>query len=158
PVIVGHVSMHGCVLNSAAMKKWNISAATKTPPGGIIVRKPGTDEPWGLIMETAFLPIFAALPKPNREKEVAWSRAGQMLYATAGITTAHEGATHADEIELIKRATEGGANIIDIIAYPFIKDLDKVLEANPVSGWGKYHKKFKIGGVKITIDGSPQGK
>ena len=28
----------------------------------------------------------------------------------------------------------------------------------PVADWGKYNKGFKIGGVKITIDGSPQGK
>ena len=158
PVIVGHVSMHGGVLNSAALKKWGISAATKTPPGGIIVRKPGTDEPWGLIMETAFLPIFASLPKPTREEEIAWSRAGQLLYARAGITTAHEGATHADEIEVMKRAAKAGANMIDIVAFPFITELDKVLEANPVSMFGKYIDRLKIGGVKITIDGSPQGK
>ena len=109
-------------------------------------------------METAYPPVFASLPKPTREQEIEWTRAGQMLYAQAGITTAHEGATHADEIEIIKRATDGGANMIDIIAYPFITDLDKVLAAHPVSGWGKYDKHFKIGGVKITIDGSPQGK
>ena len=158
PVLVGHVSMHGAVLNSAAMRKWNITAETKTPPGGIIVRKPGSNEPAGLIMETAYLPIFASLPRPTREQEIEWSRAGQMLYARVGITTAHEGATHADDLEVMTRVTNAGANIIDIIAYPFITDLDKVLEANPVSGWGKYVKGLRIGGVKITIDGSPQGK
>jgi predicted amidohydrolase YtcJ len=109
-------------------------------------------------METAYLPIFASLPKPTREQEAEWSRAGQMLYAEAGITTAHEGATHADELEVMKRAAEAGANIIDVIAFPFITDLDKVLENNPVSTWGKYVKRLKIGGVKITIDGSPQGR
>jgi predicted amidohydrolase YtcJ len=41
PILAGHVSMHGAVLNSAAMKKWNVSTATRTPPGGVIVRKPG---------------------------------------------------------------------------------------------------------------------
>ncbi len=158
PVLVGHVSMHGAVLNSAAMKKWNITAETRTPPGGVILRKPGSNEPAGLLMETAFLPIFASLPKPTREQEIDWSRAGQMLYARAGITTAHEGATHADELEVMKRVASAGANIIDIIAYPFITDLDKVLEANPVSGWGQYVQRLKIGGVKITIDGSPQGR
>jgi predicted amidohydrolase YtcJ len=98
PVLVGHVSMHGAVMNSAAMKKWNITAATRTPPGGVIVRKPGSDEPAGLFMETAWLPVFSSLPKPTRQQEVQWSRAGQMVYARAGITTAHEGATHADEL------------------------------------------------------------
>ncbi|MGH6623578.1 MAG: amidohydrolase family protein, partial [Burkholderiaceae bacterium] len=47
PVLVGHVSLHGGVLNSAALKKFGFSAATKTPPGGIIVRKTGTNEPYG---------------------------------------------------------------------------------------------------------------
>ena len=32
PVMVGHVSLHGAVLNSAALRKYGISAATKTPP------------------------------------------------------------------------------------------------------------------------------
>ena len=92
PVMVGHVSMHGAVLNSAAMKQFGISAKSKTPPGGVILRKPGSNEPAGLLMETAFLPIFSKLPRPSAEQEVAWSRAGQMLYAASGITTAQEGA------------------------------------------------------------------
>jgi predicted amidohydrolase YtcJ len=85
-VLVGHVSLHGGVLNSSALKKFGFSAATKTPPGGIIVRKPGTNEPYGLIMETAFLPVFSSLPAPTPAQEVEWTRAGQRLYAAAGIT------------------------------------------------------------------------
>jgi len=158
PVLVGHVSMHGAVMNSAALRKFGISSETKTPPGGVIVRKEGTNEPYGLVMETAYLPVFSALPKPTREQEAASTRAGQMLYAEAGITLAHEGATHADELELMKRATAAGANVIDVVAYPFITDLEKVLEKNPAAGWGRYDRRLKIGGVKITIDGSPQGK
>ena len=56
PVRVDHVSMHGAVLNSLALKKYGYSAATVTPPGGVIVRKPGTNEPYGLIMETRLPP------------------------------------------------------------------------------------------------------
>jgi predicted amidohydrolase YtcJ len=158
PVIVGHVSMHGAVLNSTALKRWNIGPETETPTGGVIVRKPGTQEPYGLIMETAYLPIFASLPAPTPEQEIEWSRAGQMLYAAAGITTAHEGATHAADLELMQRVARAGANIIDIIAYPFITDLDEVMDKYPVETWGKYNNHLKIGGVKITSDGSPQGR
>ncbi len=158
PVIVGHVSMHGGVLNSLALEKYGISAATETPPGGIIVRKPGTREPWGLIMETAYLPVFAALPKPTPGQEASWSRAGQTLYAESGITLAHEGATHADDLELIQRVAATGANLIDVVAYPFMTDLDRIVAANPVSEWGQYRNRVKIGGVKITVDGSPQGR
>ena len=60
-----------------------------------------------------------------------------MLYAAAGVTTAHEGATHAAELALMKRAAAGGATIIDVIAYPFITDLDAVLKDNPVAELGQ---------------------
>jgi heat shock protein HslJ len=36
--------------------------------------------------------------------------------------------------------------------------VDKVLAEFPVSDWGKYQNRFKVGGVKITLDGSPQGR
>ncbi|GJO47932.1 N-substituted formamide deformylase precursor [Mycobacterium marinum] len=158
PVLVGHVSLHGAVLNSAAMQKFGISADTETPPGGVIVRKEGSTEPDGLIMETAFLPIFASLPKPTPEQEVQWSIAGQLLYAAVGITTAHEGLTHAADIALLRRAAAGGADLIDVIAYPFILELDEVLPENPADTFGTYHNRLKLGGVKITLDGSPQGR
>jgi predicted amidohydrolase YtcJ len=58
----------------------------------------------------------------------------------------------------MRRAAEAGANIIDVVAYPFITDVEKVLAELPVSEWGKYSNRFKVGGVKISIDGSPQGR
>jgi len=158
PVRIDHVSMHGGVLNSLALKYYGISADTKTPPGGIIVRKPGTNEPYGLIMETAFLPVFEKSEPMTKQQEIEWTKAGQMLYAQAGITTAHEGATHLPQLHTIKRASDAGSNIIDVIAFPFITDLDNILKEFPLASWGKYNNGFKIGGVKITIDGSPQGK
>jgi hypothetical protein len=158
PVMVNHVSMHGAVLNSAAFKKYGISAKTKTPPGGIILRKPGSNEPAGLIMETAYLPVFSELPQPTPDEQVELSRKGQMLYAAAGITTAQEGLTHAADVAVIQRAAAAGVQIIDVVSYPFILDLDKVLANNPANTFGKYVNHVKLGGVKITMDGSPQGK
>jgi hypothetical protein len=158
PVRIEHVSMHGAVMNSLALKYYGISAATKTPPGGVIVRKPGTSEPYGLIMETAFLPVVAKSEAMTKEQEIAWTKAGQTLYAEAGVTTAHEGATHLPQLQTMMRAAEAGANIIDVVAFPFITDLDKTLEAIPIADWTKYRNRLKIGGVKITIDGSPQGR
>ena len=158
PVRVDHVSMHGAVLNSLALKQYGINAKTKTPGGGIIVRKPGTNEPYGLIMETAFLPVFEQTPPLTPEQEIEGTKAAHRMYAEAGITTAQEGATHLAQLQTIKRAADAGANSIDVVAFPFITDLDKILAEFPVEQWGKYNQRFKIGGVKITIDGSPQGR
>jgi predicted amidohydrolase YtcJ len=70
PVRIEHVSMHGAVLNSLALKKYGITATTKTPEGGVIVRKPGTEEPWGLIMETAFLPVVEKTEPMTAQQEI----------------------------------------------------------------------------------------
>lgn len=158
PVRIEHVSMHGAVFNSLALKYYEINAETETPPGGVIVRKPGTKEPWGLIMETAFLPVVAKSEPMTAQQEITATRAGQMLYAETGVTTAHEGATHLPQFQTIKRASDAGANLIDIVAYPFITDADKILAEYPLEKWTKYENRFKLGGVKITLDGSPQGR
>ncbi len=158
PVIVQHVSLHGGVLNSAALRKWGITADTPTPRGGVIVRKEGGNEPDGLLMETAFLPVFASLPKPTPSQEIEWSKAAQAMYAAAGITTAQEGLSHQADIDLIYRAAQGGATLIDVVAYPFILELDTVLQTYPPEMFGTYRNRVKLGGVKITLDGSPQGR
>jgi predicted amidohydrolase YtcJ len=158
PVRIDHVSMHGAVLNSLALKQFGIDAKTKTPAGGVIVRKPGTNEPWGLIMETAFQSVFEQTPPLTPQQEIDGTKAAQRMYAEAGITTAQEGATHLAQLQTIKRATEAGANSIDVVVFPFVTDLNKILTDFPVAAWGKYDRHLKIGGAKITIDGSPQGR
>lgn len=158
PVLVIHVSLHGAVLNSAALTKFGYSSKTVTPEGGIIVRKPGTNEPYGLIMETAFLPVFANLPKPTPEQQLQQLKDGQMIYATAGVTTAQEGATHKTDLDILANGAKQNALFIDVIAYPFILDLPAVLKDHPFTEFASYNNHLKIGGVKITEDGSPQGK
>jgi len=58
----------------------------------------------------------------------------------------------------MQRAAAAGANIIDVVAYPFVTDFDAVLAANPIGTWGRYVNHVKLGGGKITLDGSPQGR
>ena len=60
-VMLIHVSGHGAILNSLALAASGIDENTVTPPGGIINRLPGSNEPAGLIMETAYLPAMQAL-------------------------------------------------------------------------------------------------
>jgi predicted amidohydrolase YtcJ len=158
PVMVMHVSLHGAVLNSKALEQFGYSEKTETPPGGIIVRKPGTNEPYGLIMETAFLPIFSQLPKPSEEELMQQVKDGQMIYAEAGVTTAQDGASHLADVEIIQKAADNKALFIDVVSYPFITEFDTIFKLYSVEDFGKYKNKFKLGGIKITIDGSPQGR
>ena len=53
------------LLASECQEPGSVLPLGSAAPGGVIVRKPGTNEPYGLIMETAFLPVFSGLPKPT---------------------------------------------------------------------------------------------
>ena len=158
PVAIIHVSMHGAVINSRAMEKYGYTDGMPTPPGGVIVRRNGTQELDGLLMESAMLPMYEKLPVPTPETELGDARAGQLIYAAAGVTTAHEGATHAPQLAMFQRIAAAKGFFIDVVAYPFMTDIDNVTKTTPFSSWGKYDNHFKVGGCKITIDGSPQGK
>src|SRR5271168_482167 len=158
PVMVIHVSGHGAVLNSAALKKFNITAKTPTPPGGVILRKPGSQEPAGLLMETAYLPVFSQMPKPTEAEMLDRMNAAQQIYASNGYTTAQEGATHGHDVEFLKKAASQNRLYLDIVSLPLFIDLPAVLEKYPAGTWGSYDNRFKLGGVKTVWDGSPQGK
>jgi len=158
PVMVQHVSLHGAVFNSVALKKYQITRDTPTPKGGVILRKPESDEPAGLVMETAFLPIFSSMPKPGEAEMLERFRAGQEIYAAAGITTAQEGATHSKDLELLQKAAAQKRLFIDVVALPFITEAREIIKNNPPATFGTYQNRLKLGGIKITSDGSPQGK
>jgi len=158
PVGVIHVSMHGAVINSKAMELYGYTDGMPTPAGGVILRKPGAQNLQGLVMEAGYLPMHSKLPSPGPEQEMAAARSGQLLYAAAGVTTAQEGATTLPMLQQLQRVASQDGLIIDVIAYPFITDLDAILKVNPVATFGRYDNRLKIGGCKVTVDGSPQGK
>jgi len=176
PVMILHVSNHGAVLNSAAFEQVGISAETPTPEGGVIVRKSGSNEPAGLIMEAAFIPIFTNMPQPTEQELLNTFPAAQEIYASKGTTTVSEGATSARDFALLRKAANEGRLVVDIVSLPFgvdapsygamferhegaftDDDFAEIVEAS-ADRFGKYESRLKIGGVKFTIDGSPQGR
>src|SRR5271168_3613131 len=131
--MVIHVSGHGAVLNSAGFKKFNMTAKTPTPPGGVILRKPGTNEPAGLVMESAYLPIFSEMPRPSEEELLERMDGAQQIYASNGYTTAQEGATHAKDVDFLKKAASQKRLYIDVVSLPIFVDLPAVLANYPAS-------------------------
>ncbi|GDX96187.1 amidohydrolase [Planctomycetia bacterium] len=158
PVILVHVSGHGAMLNSRALARFNISAATPTPSGGVIGREPGGNEPSGLLFETAFLPIFSNLPGPTDDEFVELLGSGQDLYLRAGTTTAQEGATMKRQLDLMRVAADRGLLKLDVVALPFIAEIDTIFAGRPPRNEPEYRNRLRIGGVKLLADGSPQGR
>ena len=158
PVILVHVSGHGAMLNTKALAAYDVTAATPTPPGGVIGREPGSNEPNGLLFETAFLPIFAKVPGPGDDETLEILKAGQDLYLRAGITTAQEGATMKHQVDLLRILANRGDLKLDVVMLPFIAEIDAIFAGQPPRNETEYKNRLRIGGVKVVMDGSPQGR
>ncbi len=158
PVVIVHNSGHMLVANSAALKAAGISAGTADPAGGAILRKKGSREPEGLIQETA-MHAFIDLVKPRRstEKQAALIRQSIAHYAANGVTTAAEHLLLPGQPEVLEAAATQGLLAIDVVATPAYLMADALIGTGAMR-FGEYRSGLKYGGIKLALDGSPQGK
>ncbi len=155
PVVLLHVSGHLAVANSRALALAGIDATTPDPRGGVIRRVAGSREPSGVMEESAFYGVYQLLPQPSLEERLDQLDAAQAEYARRGLTTAQDGITSPASLALLHHAAERGRLILDVVAYPAGRNLD--LEHGDIA-FGDYRNRLKVGGVKLMLDGSPQGK
>jgi hypothetical protein len=157
PVLVVHQSGHLAVVNSKGLEDFGYSAATVEPPGGTIRRRKGSREPDGLIGGTAWWPqLFSKLGRLGREDNEALLLAGLDRYAEFGFTTAQEGRATAEAVATEAALAERGKLKLDVVAYPDIQAAASAIAGPFLSK--SYTGRFRIGGAKLTLDGSPQGK
>ena len=155
PIYLIHVSAHLGAANSLGLSLANISAETQDPPGGKIRRYENSSEPNGVFEETAAYPL-QQLAMSAYKDPIGSVKKAMNIYARNGITTAQDGASNPETISLMQAADVQGMINLDIISYPIGQNgLDKNLDS---INFGSYEGRLKIGGIKLILDGSPQGK
>ena len=156
PTIIIHASGHFAVMNSAMLKLTGISADSPNPAGGIIRREADGKTPDGVLEETAFfVPAMRILP-PSLEGGVASLVAGLKIYAANGITTAQDGRVMPESWASLAAASKRGVLPIDTVA---LVSYERDWPADVRAQIGKpYEGRMRVGGIKLTIDGSPQGR
>lgn len=157
PVYLQHTSGHMGVANSKGLAAMNISADSEAPAGGNIARMPGSDEPSGLVQETAMYPFMYNLLQILEPKQAEFFEQTQDYYAESGVTTAQDGSTTRDAIKFFQSQADAGKLKIDLVSLAGASDLDENL-ADENFRWKTYQNGFKVQGTKIIGDGSPQGK
>lgn len=155
PIYLIHVSAHLGAANSLALSLANINTETKDPPGGKIRRYQNSSEPNGVFEETAAYPL-QQLAMSAYKDPIGSVKSAMEIYAKNGITTAQDGASSKETIGLMQAADAQGKINVDIISYPIgqnglLKEIDTL-------SFGSYTGRLKIGGIKLILDGSPQGK
>jgi len=156
PIFVAHVSGHLGVANSMALAQSGITAESEDPTGGVIRRREGTSEPDGVLEEHAMMQVYMGLPQPSLDESVDGLVAVQNYYASKGITTVQEGGAMAADLAVFQAAAAQQKLFLDLVAYSFWL-ADKAEMPEP-GKFGEYQQRFKLGGIKLTLDGSPQGK
>ena len=156
PIMISHASGHLGVMNSAMLKLVGISADTPNPVGGVIRREEDGKTPNGVLEETAWFSNLKMLSPKSPEASLPALLAGAKIYAASGITTAQDGRVMPEGWPTLAIANEQGKLPIDIVALiagevEWPKDvLSKV--GKPSNG------RVRIGGIKLVLDGSPQGR
>ncbi len=157
PVVIVHQSGHLGVMNSKALELVGITASTKNPQGGLIRRKAGSQEPDGVLEEAAFFgPLLSLISKLSPDANLAIFKAGADLYKRYGYTTGQEGRATPGSVTTMAALAKAGGLEIDVVAYPDMAADPDIIRAPLLSR--QYTGKFRIGGAKLTLDGSPQGK
>jgi predicted amidohydrolase YtcJ len=154
PILIVHQSGHLGVANSKALEAAGIDAPSKDPPGGVIQRGPD-GRPNGVLEEYAFFPVLIRnLRGLGKEGLETFARAGSRLWAGYGYTTAQEGRSSAAIVETLRKLGAEGKLPIDVVAFPDVLESKDFIKANVSQ---EYVNRTRVGGCKLTIDGSPQG-
>jgi predicted amidohydrolase YtcJ len=155
PVMATHISGHFTAVNSLGLKMIGFSANTSNPEGGVIRREKDGKTPNGVLEELAAMPymVKALAPKTQAGRDYFLKRGLQMA-KSYGYTTANEGRMFGPMHSEMENAAARGLVDIDFIGwmdYSNRSEIDRSFSNN-------YAHHYRLAGLKITLDGSPQGR
>lgn len=154
-VVLTHKSGHMGVLNQRAMEHFGIDEKTENLPGGFLEKKEGV--PTGYMEENTFLHYLEKVPMPDAEDLLKAYAATQEKYASYGITTIQEGMLPRQLLPFYQALLSENLLKLDVVGYAGTEDMEAVRGAFPEAVQA-YDRNFKLGGYKIFLDGSPQGR
>lgn len=162
PVHLVRTCGHLSVANSAAFALAGVTAATPSPPGGLIEVRDG--ELTGLMAESGRDAVRDVIPPPTRDELVdAIERAGRHCLER-GVTSVMDAAIGLRggfaEMEAYLAARDGGRLPIRVygclLGDPETSIVEACLEAGLTPGAGD--DRFRVGPVKIFTDGAAGGR
>lgn len=157
PVMILHQSGHLASVNHKALELLNFNQNTPNPEGGVIRREANSNVPNGVLEESALFTAIGSIFKdvpPQVMFQIA--QKGIDAYVKNGFTTVQEGRADQGTTEMWHALAKQNQLPIDVVSYPDITTSQEYMLKQGSSP--QYDQHFRIGGVKISLDGSPQGK
>lgn len=159
PIVLTHQSGHLGAYNNKALAMTAITAASPNPAGGVIQRESDGRTPNGVLEEQAhFNAMMALMPQLTTAQTMDLVTAAQEIYIANGFTTVQDGRTDPPTLAVLAAMGKAGTLKVDVVAYPDLPMNEKnAMLTGPLMA-RTYTDHFRIGGIKLTFDGSPQGK
>jgi hypothetical protein len=155
PVMATHISGHFAAVNSVGLKRIGYDATTPNPEGGVIRRAADGRTPNGVLEELAAIPqMLKALTPATQDGRDYFLKRGLEMAKSYGYTTASEGRMFGPMHAVMADAAKRGLLDIDFIGwmdYSGRSELDRGFSTS-------YTNRYRLGGLKVTLDGSPQGR
>lgn len=161
PIACIHLSGHTAAYSTAAMRAVGIDEATYVCPEGGYAERDENGKLTGYFEETArnvFGDLFNGNLSVEEMEEVAL--AAQEHYIKYGYTTVQDGGGNlAKKIAIMENLTKKGKLKVDTVVYLSSKpEKNEFVKESVEKYGGKYTGHFKVGGVKLVLDGSPQAR
>lgn len=157
PLVVVHASSHMGAANSMGLAVQGLTKDTQDPQGGHYGRVAGSSELNGYMEENAFVQFRNHMPMPDLDSIMKNFKQAQEIYASYGITTVQEGMVTEPLFRILQYAEKNHVLYLDLAGYLDLEHCKELLSAHQEYA-GQYTGHFKIGGYKIFLDGSPQGR
>jgi predicted amidohydrolase YtcJ len=163
PMMIIHQSGHFGVFNQQALNQAGIDDCQKIIAGGVIRCEADGKTPSGVLEENAF---FATMELFQTNIDGSYNlelfELGMKSFARFGYTTAQEGRAFASTVVVAEQKAAQQTLPIDVVLYVDYTAKDNLNTSNYYSGSGydgvTYKNGLRVAGVKLTLDGSPQGK
>lgn len=150
PVVIQHASGHAGVFNTLALERLGVL------DGDCGLERDGQGELTGRGEENPFLDLLGRIPMDGLEDVLRAFQGAQEEYASHGVTTAQEGLLQPVMAPVYQEILRRGLLYLDVNAYAPPADYDRLrgqfaqeVSASPGT--------FRVAGMKIFLDGSPQG-
>ncbi len=150
PVFLKRICGHVAVANSAALFLAKIDEKTPDPVGGVIERDEA-NRPTGVLKEHALLLVQRAVPRNEGDIENALVSAARRLLRL-GLTSLHCIIEDALELKILRRLSAEGRvkqSIYAILPLGLFEKASSLGLATEKNGGS-----FRVGGVKVFLDGS----
>jgi predicted amidohydrolase YtcJ len=158
PVLMIHQSGHIGAINTKGLEIARISRDTPDPEGGVIQRR-ADGTPTGVLEEAAFSAVGnMILTRADAQIDAMSIARGQDMFARNGFTTAEDARAFPNITRALASAATEQRLFLDVISYPDITVNAGAMATPFYRSDRSYTNHYRIGGVKISLDGSPQAK